>query len=323
MLHQTAPQQSTITISNRNITAAQIAKVVKTIKPNETLNIVFKASFMDIEFLEYLLMLSMDHITMNNIELRLDITNTSMSEKCFQALANFDDVLQVIGMPMLSNQPTTEVDKNLAEKKSAESAEFQHGPMEDEVQWAINESMKLSEYDEDDTIIMWMRDIKLPERTESRRLMVITGVRVFTAKRIRNKSFKITNEAHILALKCVQDYGSMVLIEFANWRGLYDFEEKDIDSKQKILGQLYKNYTFSDPGFPEGILSCKWLNQYKASQETDLRKKYPVIGDSSAPWERPARAFRSFVYFYKEPNKEKLSIGLSSLCILYTHNRNF
>ena len=57
-------------------------------------------------------------------------------------------------------------------------------------------------------------------------------------------------------------------------------------------------------------MSCKWLDQYKADQESELAKKYPVVGGSLAAWEKPARAFRSWAYFYKEANKDKLQLGI-------------
>ena len=202
--------------------------------------------------------------------------------------------------------------------------DFDHEPEEKEKQWAIQRCMELSEYDEENTIIMWIKKIKKSEHKQHKRLMVITDVRLFTARRGGSKKkpkFEVRREAHILALTSVQEAGLILHIEFRDFE--VSFECNDDDLTQKILGQLYKNYTFYNPGFPEGTMSCKWLDQYKASQEADLRKKYPVIGDSLAPWERPARAFRSWAYFYKEANKDKLSLGMyvSSAIVFYSHNR--
>ena len=190
--------------------------------------------------------------------------------------------------------------------------ESQHEPKEKERQWAEQKCMELSEYDEEHTIIIWIKKIKQSEHKQHKRLMVITDVRLFTARRGGSKKkpkFEVRREAHILALTSVQEAGLILNIHFRDFE--VSFECNDDDLTQKILGQIYRNYTFYNPGFPHGTMSCKWLDQYKADQGAD-----PVTGDSLAPWERPARAFRSWAYFYKEANKDKLSLGMSYIRII-------
>ena len=197
--------------------------------------------------------------------------------------------------------------------------DFDHDPGEAEKKWAVQRCMELSEYDEENTIIMWIKKIKQSEHKQHKRLLVITDVRLFTARRGGSKKkpkFEVRREAHILALTSVQEAGLILHIHFRDFE--VSFECNDDDLTQKILGQLYRNYTFYNPGFT-GDLACKWLDQYKASQEAELRKKYPVIGDSLAPWEKPARAFRSWAYFYKEANKDKLSLGINTYNLYIYH----
>jgi Ran GTPase-activating protein (RanGAP) involved in mRNA processing and transport len=169
--------------------------------------------------------------------------------------------------------------------------------------------MKCEEYGEWDDNVMsfWIRKIKKEERKRVKRIVCVTAHRVFSVAKSGGK-YEIKRQSHLMDLTTVHEQGLVLLLEFRGFK--IQFQVGEDTDMVRIMATMYKNYTSIDPGFPKSM-TCKWLDQYKADQAPELKKKVPVRTQEFAVWERPLNAFISYCSFY-HVDVEKLSGAMQS-----------
>mmetsp|Transcript_64022 Transcript_64022/g.78304 ORF Transcript_64022/g.78304 Transcript_64022/m.78304 type:complete len:760 (+) Transcript_64022:90-2369(+) len=208
-------------------------------------------------------------------------------------------------MKMVSSRLLIETDDD--------DGDFDEKLSDEEKGWVINKCSEINEWDPNLCVYLWIRKIKDQDYKKVKRILVMTPHRLFTVRKTGAKKgkgkYEVRREGHILDLKSVQENGLKITITFRQF--VVAFQAQEDVTVNQIISTLYKNYKLVDPGFPEQM-KCKWLDQYKASQEHVLSKKMPVVSNNLAPWERPCRTFNSYASYYLEPNKQ-LSKGLKAI----------